>query len=315
MHDSSSKGISYTAGFFMLIGFAIAGILLAYYISVPIWTNMTGESVKDMEAGMRNPANSDAVKVLQCIQAVIGFLMPALLTASLLSYKPMKLLGFKGQIHTRQVLLVFGVLFTALFVSGFFSYLNEMIPVPASWKIRFDRLEKEYNKLVETVVGLNNIWEYLLGLVIMGFLPALCEEVLFRGGFQNFLTRATRMPWLSIFIVSILFSLAHFSFYGFLSRFFLGVVLGLLYQYSGRIWLTILAHFLNNAIVLTSLYILKLRGKSLEEAMSADPSWKGIFALPFLLILLYYFSKLSVPGKESTEELSATAQENPQHGI
>ena len=129
----------------------------------------------------------------------------------------------------------------------------------------------------------------------MAFLPALCEEALFRGGLQNFLTRGTAMPWMSIIVVSILFSLAHFSFYGFLSRFFLGIVLGALFHYSGKLWLSILAHFINNALAITVLYISIQQGKPLEEAMKQDAtSFWGILAVPVVIILFIIFKTTSV---------------------
>src|SRR5437762_10427942 len=129
-----------------------------------------------------------------------------------------------------------------------------MIPITESLKLKFTKMEADYNKQVEAIIGLNNAGEYILALIIMAFLPALCEETLFRGGLQNFLTRSTRNPWLSILIVSILFSAVHFSFYGFLPRVFLGIVLGLIYYYTGSLWLSILAHFANNAIAVSQFY-------------------------------------------------------------
>jgi uncharacterized protein len=163
---------------------------------------------------------------------------------------------------------------------------------------------------------LNSPGEYILALIIMAFLPALCEETLFRGGLQNFLTRSTKMPWLSIIIVSLLFSAAHFSYYGFLSRFFLGMVLGLLYQYSGKIWLNIIAHFFNNAFALTALYIFKMQGKPLKEAIADNSSsWQGIFALPVLIGLFYLFYKMTAAKKGSAPFPFEEKQENPLHGI
>src|SRR5258705_4792246 len=250
MYDSNSKGISYTAGFFILIGFAIAGIVLASVISIPIWTNMTGQSIKEMETAMTDHANSNAVRIIQSITAVVGFLLPAILTTFLLNRRPMKLIGFYGKINWKQVGLVFVIMIVALFVSGFLSYVNEMIPVTESLKLKFDKMEADYNKQVEAIIGLNNAGEYILALIIMAFLPALCEETLFRGGFQNFLTRSIGLPWLSIIIFSILLSLSHFSFYGFLSRFFLGGILGLVYQYSGKSLVNMLGHFFNNGITI-----------------------------------------------------------------
>jgi len=106
---------------------------------------------------------------------------------------------------------------------------------------------------------------------------------------------------LAIVIVSIIFSVAHFSFYGFLSRVFLGMMLGAIYHYSGKLWLSILAHFINNAIAISVVYATKMNGKSVAEAMndSSDASWYGIFALPFLVALFYFFRKITVrPAEE-----------------
>jgi membrane protease YdiL (CAAX protease family) len=315
MYDSNSKGISYVGGFFMLIGFAIAGLFLASMISIPIWTAMTGKSILEMSKALTDPANSNAVKVIQVLQTVFGFFIPAIFTAYLLNRKPMKLIGFTGKITAKQVGVVIAIMLTALLVSAFFSYINEKIPISESWRISFQKMEDEYNKQVEAIIGLNNLGQYFLALFIMAFLPALCEETLFRGGLQNYLSRATKMPWLSIIIVSILFSLAHFSYFGFLSRFFLGVILGLIYQYSGKIWLNIIAHFFNNALALSAIYYFKLHGKPVKDAIDdTSNTWVGVFAIPVLIGLLYFFYKIA--GKKPPEETMTLEElkEKPFHG-
>jgi uncharacterized protein len=305
MYDSNSKGISYTAGFFMLIAFAVAASIIAAFISIPIWTSMTGLNFKDFDKGMSDPANSNAIKLIQSITLVIGFLVPAVFTAYLLNRKPMDLLGFSKKINWKQIGIVCVIMITALFVSAFLSYVNESIPISESLKLKFDNMENDYNKQVEAIIGLNSVGEYILALIIMGFLPALCEETFFRGGLQNFLTRSTKMPWLSILIVSILFSAAHFSFYGFLSRLFLGIILGLLYQYSGKLWLNILAHFFNNALAVTVIYVLKTQGKSVKEAIAENSSsglW-GILLLPAVIGLFIVFRKIAGKPKEIPENI------------
>lgn len=299
MYDQDSKGISYKAGFFMLIAFAVAGIFIASLISIPVWEAMTGISALKMEDAISDPANSDAVKVMQCIQAVVGFLIPAIVTGLMLNRKPMRLLGFSAKINWMQIGLVCGIMLASLFASGFFSYINDHLPVSASWKEQFDKMESEYNTQVQAILSLNSTTDYLIGLVVMAFIPALCEETLFRGGLQNFMTRWTKKPWLSIIVVSILFSALHFSFYGFLSRLFLGIVLGLLYEYSGKLWLNVIAHFFNNAIAVSAIYIMKEQGKSIEDAI-ADKSatWMGVFALPIVIALIIVFRKRAAKPKE-----------------
>ena len=304
MYDYNSKGISYTAGFFMLIAFAVAGVFIAALISIPVWMSMTGLGIAEMEKGMTDPANRNAVKIIQSFTFLIGFLLPAIFTAYLLNRKPINLLGFTQKINWKQIGIVCAIMFTALFVSGFLAFVNESLPISESLKLKFDSMENDYMKQAEAIIGLNSFGDYLLTLLIMAILPALCEETLFRGGLQNFLTRSTKMPWLSILIVSIIFSAAHFSFYGFLSRLFLGVVLGLLYHYSGRLWLCIIAHFVNNAMAVTMIYYLKTEGKSIKEAMgdNTGSGWWGILLLPAVIGLFIVFRKIAEKPKESEKK-------------
>ena len=96
MYDNESKGISYLAGFFMLIAFAVAGLVLASTIGAQVWLQFTGKSFTEMERGMTDPANSDVMKIIQSLTAVIGFLVPTIVTAALLNRKPFKLIGFSS---------------------------------------------------------------------------------------------------------------------------------------------------------------------------------------------------------------------------
>jgi len=301
MYDSNSKGISYTAGFFILIALAIAGIVIGTMLSIPIWTSMTGKSIMGMKDELGNPAYSNAFKLMQSVGTLFGFLIPAIITAALLNRKPYNLLGFTKGVRWKQIGLVFAIMFMALFISTSFGYFNQHIPVSPSWKIQFQKLEDEYNSQVQAIMQLKTFGDYMLGLVIMGLLPALCEETLFRGGLQNFLTRSTQKPWLAILIISVLFSAVHFSFYGFLPRMLLGVALGLIYYYTGSLWLSILAHFFNNAIAVSQFYF--SNSASLKQMAQENPSlplvYLGLIAIPFAVALLVLLKKISRPQQES----------------
>ena len=291
MYDSDSKGISYTAGFFMTITFTIASVILAAALSAQLWQAITGTPYSS--EALKDPAYGSAAKLTQIITAVVGFLLPAIFTATMLSRRPFKLLGMTRGVTPGLTGIVVFIMASAMLVSGALSWFTELIPIPADWKVTFDKLEEAYQKQVEVIVTLNTPIDFIIALFIMAFLPALCEEALFRGGLQNFLTRSTGRPWLSIVVVSLIFSAFHFSWYGFLSRFFLGVVLGYIFHYSGRLWLAIIAHFFNNALAVTLLYIAKQQGKPMEQAMNegADTYW-GIFALPVVVVLFMIFRNL-----------------------
>jgi uncharacterized protein len=303
MYDNNSKGISYTAGFFMLIAFAIASIIFFNLAALQVWVAVTGKSAEQSLNGMADPANSNIYKVMQVIN-MLGFFIPTIITAYILHKQPLKLIGFSPRVSIKQVGVVFFIITAALFVGGGLSTINEQIPIPASWKIAFDKLEAGYKEQANAILVMKSTGDYILSLIVMGFVPAFCEETLFRGGLQNFLTRSTRSPWLAIIIVSCIFSAAHFSFYGFLFRFFLGIVLGLIYYYSGRLWLSILAHFINNAVVVTVYYIYIRQGKPINDVMTNDPtsSYWGLLALPVLIVLFMTFKRLSYGSELLTKQ-------------
>jgi uncharacterized protein len=110
---------------------------------------------------------------------------------------------------------------------------------------------------------------------------------------------------LAIVITSIIFSAIHGSYLGFLSRFALGFVLGWIYYRSGNIWLNIIAHFFNNGLALTSLYLSGRRGVKLDHTKMEEhvPIWLGFVAIAAVTGLLIYFDKVSKneidrPGEE-----------------
>jgi membrane protease YdiL (CAAX protease family) len=303
MYDSNSKGISYTAGFFILIAFTVAGAVFAASISGLIWTKITGKSLEVFADGLAGPEDAVVMRWIQVITALVGFLLPAILTAYMLNRRPVRLLGFNNHISPGQIVIVLIILIASIIISSMgLSYINEVLPVPDHWRVKFDKWEADYSRQVDAIVVLKDQKDFIVAIIVMAFLPALCEETLFRGGLQNFLTRSTGKPWLSILIVSLIFSVMHIEYYGFLSRFFLGAVLGLIYYLSGNLWLSIGAHFLNNALSLTQLYLYKKEGKTMTDAISeTNNNWWGLLVIPLLVLLFIYFKRISASSRLKAE--------------
>jgi len=302
MNNNNSKGVSYTSGFFLLIGFSLIATFIA---------GLIGLAILGDPAALKDPSRAGILRAIQVGAVVVGMLLPALAVARLVSRNPLRFIGYRHQVTLRQVGLVILILFVSMFVVSAFGYLNQQVPVSPEWKTRFEALEKEYNEQVAIMLNFKSIGGYILSLVIMAFLPALCEETLFRGGLQNLMSRATRRPWLAIIVVSILFSLAHFSFYLFLPRMLLGVMLGAIYYFTRNIWLSITVHFLNNALAVTQVYLLTRQGKDIETAMNSDLpiSYWGLLALPLLVYLFMALKRTALYNDD--EALNQTKE----HGI
>ncbi|ANH84041.1 Abortive infection protein [Niabella ginsenosidivorans] len=284
--DPYKKPVSYTAGFFMLIAFGIAGMIFGTLLGGILWTVMTGKSMADITTAMGNPAYLKEMQVLQTFTTVFGFLVPAIATAAFLSRKPLKLIGFEQKPGARQLVLTVGIILTGLGVSSALGYLTYQLPLPQQVKIFFDRWENMYASQVTGLISLKNPSELVVSVLILALVPAICEETFFRGGLQNFMYRSNRNLWLSVIVVSLIFSAVHMSGYGFLSRFALGIILGLIYQLTGSIWLNILAHFINNALAVIMMYTEVQAGKSVADAMNdKSGSYWGLAAIPVVVLL------------------------------
>jgi len=109
--------------------------------------------------------------------------------------------------------------------------------------------------------------------------------------------RSTGNFWVAIIVTSLLFSAIHFSFYGFLTRLTLSIVLGLLYAQTRNLWMPILAHFINNAIGVGEVYYLRTTGQSLEDGVGDKfPIWWGMIALAVFVFIYQKFQKHLTDG-------------------
>jgi len=135
--------------------------------------------------------------------------------------------------------------------------LNQELQLPEFFKMAGEQAE-------ETLRGLLHMehWtEFLANLILIAFLPALGEELVFRGVVQQQLMRRIANPWVAILVSAFVFSAAHFQFDGFLPRMLLGFLLGWLYWRTRNFWVPVLGHFFNNGIQVVGQY---LYGKELS---------------------------------------------------
>jgi membrane protease YdiL (CAAX protease family) len=287
-NNNNSKGISWYGGCLLVIGLSMLGFVVSGIVGVAL--------IKGDATALTKPENAGVIRLIQTISVILSMLLPALLSAGILNRKPFDLMGFKTHVHLNQVALVLLIGFLAIFAAGALGWLNNAIPISPRLKATFDKMESSYVEQVMIMLDFKSAGGYIISLLLMAFLPAVCEEAIFRGALQNYFTRATKMPWLSIILVSILFSIVHFSFYGFIPRMFLGIVLGLIFHITQNLWLSILAHFFNNALAVTSAYVLMKQGKSMKDAVNDDVSavWWGLIFIPIIYFLFRSLQKNSL---------------------
>ena len=294
MQKIYSKGFNGWSQLAILLGLTGGGIILASIVSIPVWKIMTNGSLLNMEQDLLKTENANAALLMQAISAVFVFFLPAVAFAFICFKNSWGFLGFKEKINPKLLLIVLLIVGCTIPLISLLGELNKAIPLSAVRRAKFDAMEKKYNDLVMAMVQLKTWGQYFISLIIIAVLPAITEEVLFRGGLQNMLTRWLKSPWAAILITSVLFSAIHLSWYGFLARFALGAVLGLIFFQTKNIWLTILAHFLNNGIVVTTMFVMARQGKPMNMAAEENLPWAvGVAALVLVVVLLLWLIKSS----------------------
>ena len=267
----------------LLVGlFMVFGSLLV----AALGSNMLGVSLLQVPDALNRPQNANISRLLNTLATLVAFLIPAILFAKVLSKQPFSWLGFNKRMNGKQVLIVVLITFAGMILSGSLGMLNQKIPLSENLLKQAQQLENAYKNAMMNMAHMTSLTDYLLAMLVMALAPAVFEEVLFRGAFQKVFVGWTKNAWAGIIITSILFSAIHFSFFGFLPRIALGLILGLIFYYANNLWLSILLHFLNNGFVVTQLYILSAQGKAIDKVMDETmPIWWGSIALILLVVL------------------------------
>ncbi len=187
------------------------------------------------------------VRLALFLNHTASFLLPALLTLWLF-YKRKGLKAASLSVPPDLSTLMLGLLFVMsafplaqlAFVAD--KWLVDQFPALQTWV----HTEKMTVKLMEGLLVMQTPWEMVASLVVMAIVPALGEELVFRGIGQQKLIEITGRPALGIALTALIFSITHFEIQRFLAILLLGVVLGLLFYWTKNLWIPIAAHFLNN---------------------------------------------------------------------
>lgn len=194
---------------------------------------------------LTDPEILKTFKWIQAISSITIFLIPAwIFSLIVFTGRHWYFLGLRPAEKQSMYLLAIAIILFAFPTVFWFGELNQSINLP-SW---MKSLEKDATAQMEALLKVDSTLDIVINVIIIALLPAICEEVCFRGALQRIMIHLFRNPWSGIIFTSMIFSALHFQFQGFLPRMFLGILLGALYWFSGSLWPSIIAHFVNNAV-------------------------------------------------------------------
>lgn len=224
----------------------------------------------------------------QGLQAFCGFILSTIALKFILKLDFKKDLGlFKrpGWYMLFFLPLLFNFLFPIISLLGEFN--QQLLPTGETGLLGALREMEYQNGVLSMLMGMSNSTNELVGaIVVMALLPAVGEELIFRGLIQQTLLNTKMNPHIAILITGLFFSAVHFQFYSFVPRAALGILLGYLYFWSKSLWAPILGHFINNASMVLLMY-LSLQGDSQVDLDSI--TYDGFVASIFWSFLIVIF--------------------------
>lgn len=221
-------------------------------------------------------------KWLQLVQSAFAFLLPPLLFASLCHEQPLRYLGLYEPVGWRQALLVVAAMLVAVPCIHLLAWLNEQVPFPSfmsGLETRLRLLEDQVQTQTDFLLRAPTFGGLWLNLLVVALMPALGEELFFRGALQRLFGEVMPKAW-PVWLAAFVFSAVHMQFFGFVPRMLLGAFFGYLLLWSGSLWLPVLAHLVNNAIVVVFRY-LQMHYPTIPDMDAlgtADTWWAGVLS-------------------------------------
>ena len=256
-------------------------------------------------------AGDTGMKLGQGISSIFMFVVPPIVYYIITRKEhQMKDLGLRKLTPPCWLIFIGAVLmFISLPVSNLLTEWNEGMKLGDAFQMLEDMmktLEQTATDLTERMLKVDTIGGLVLNLIIIALIPAVGEELTFRGVVQQGLTRRMN-PHVAIILSAAIFSFIHFQFYGFLTRMFLGMLLGYMFYITGSLWTSILMHFLNNGSAVL-IYYLNNRGiinVDVDHFGATQSVWL-IIASAVATIGLITWSWIKAQPKKQTETTPLT---------
>ncbi len=240
-------------------------------------------------------------KFFQMVNSIGLFVIPPLIIAALFFNGALSGLRLnKRPLLLPMVMVVFAVLVALPVIDGL-ALFNANLALPDSMKGIEDWMREKEDlaaELTASLLQMDTFGQFMVNLLMIAMIPAIGEELLFRGVFQKLLIKLFGNVHVAIFVTAFLFSAFHMQFYGFLPRLFLGLFLGYLFVWSKNMWLPILAHFLNNGFAVGYYYAMDVNVEEVGNTSDIPFTYATFVGAAAVFMVLCYYIRQQYKARE-----------------
>jgi membrane protease YdiL (CAAX protease family) len=241
--------------------------------------------------------NVTEFRIATALGQLILLLVPTLLLVRLASHEPARFLRLQRADARTFVAALVGIVSLQQLLQ-IYLWAQEQIPLPEDARRALDQFRQVIEEAYRILVQSDSVPELLVVLVVVALIPAIAEELLFRGLVQrNFEHGLT--PTKGIILTGVIFGAYHLNPFGFVPLVVLGIYLGYLAFRARSIWVAVAAHFYNNAFASIAAYARVDDNSIVTGPPNMTPL--PLLAVTFLVFGLvfafsvYYFHRITQP--------------------
>ena len=250
------------------------------------------------------PVNS--LRLMSMAGQILFILLPALLFAKWVYGDVSDVISIKMPEWIELILFSAGIIILIPLLQSYLYIQNYFIEQLAansemvnSVKSFFDSLNELVEKTYGNMLKADSVPEMFLVILIIAVVPAISEEVMFRGYIQKSFEFKIKPLWAAL-ITAIFFGLYHFNPYGLLPLIALGFYFGFAAYISKSLIVPMFLHFLNNFGAIMLYYIIgddELISTNVTDSAGLESSITLFFILSFLFTIIIfaikkYYSKI-----------------------
>lgn len=268
-----------------ILMFQIGSLLGSFIFDIPF-----GEFASYIISASNGQIPHSILQYFFSVQSVSIFLVPAIV---FLKFADMPIPFFSQVTGLRNELLIGIVFLIGLTIIPAINLLSEINIAIAKSCISSHTLIGMYEQSIEItkyIVRQESTGLLVINIFCIGFIPALTEEVFFRGMLQRLFGKYVNVH-LAIWITAFVFSVFHGDVFNFIPRFLLGGILGYMFVLSKSLWVPILSHMLHNSMVVLVNYLIanKVVSESVETfGQTSNYLIVGILSLGLLVFYLVW---------------------------
>lgn len=288
-----------SAGLFLItIGLLLINTVIfsfiGRYLGQVLWDVDVTQLVKgDIEYGR---PHSNALRLTQFLAQAGGFIFSVYVVLQLLKRRVINFTKLNESPNWKWFGLSFILFFTLIPGVEWLVEWNKNLNFPEAIVEQFKSYQDNNMKIYGILLHYNTGFDLVINLFVMALLPAVAEELFFRGLLMRIFRKMFGNMHAAVWLTAVVFAGFHMQPYNIVPMMLMAGIFGYVYYFTGSLWVPIILHFVNNAA-----YIILHNQNVGNDAMTTGSTETLIISAIGLILFVFMLKRSPKPKLLSLE--------------